>query len=59
MENKEEMKIIEKEKEKNRNLLELGKKFNEVESDFEIVCQSQKDILNSFCNYEIIFDKKK
>ncbi len=29
-----------------------------MKSDFEIVCQSQKDILNSFNNYEIIFDEK-
>ena len=33
-------------------------KFNKVKSDFEMVCQSQKDILNSFNNYEIIFDEK-
>ena len=33
----EEMKIIEKEKEKNRELLELGKKYNEVEKAYQLV----------------------
>ena len=33
-------------------------KFNKDKRDFEMVSQSQKDILNSFYNYEIIFDKK-
>lgn len=36
----DEMKIIEKEKEKNRNLLELGKKYNEVEKAYQLVIQN-------------------
>ena len=36
----DEIKIIEKEKEKNRNLLELGKKYNEVEKAYQLVIQN-------------------
>ena len=41
----EETKIIEKEKEKNRELLELGKKYNEVEKSYQLVLQNISSIV--------------
>ena len=43
----EEMKIIEKEKEKNRDLLELGKKYNEVEKAYQLVFQNISAIIEN------------
>ena len=43
----EEAKIIEKEKEKNRNLLELGKKYNEVEKSYQLVQQNIASIIET------------
>ena len=43
----EEMKIIEKEKEKNRELLELGKKYNEVEKAYQLVFQNIATIVEN------------
>ena len=43
----EEMKIIEKEKEKNRDLLELGKKYNEVEKVYQLVFQNISAIIEN------------
>ena len=36
----EEMEIIEKEKKKNKNLIELGRKYNEVEEAYQLVIQN-------------------
>ena len=41
----DEMKIIEIEKEKNRKLLELGKKYNEVEKAYQLVLQNITSIV--------------
>ena len=41
------MKIIEKEKEKNRDLLELGKKYNEVEKAYQLVFQNISAIIEN------------
>ena len=43
----DEMKIIEKEKEKNRNLLELGKKYNEVEKAYQLVIQNITNLVET------------
>ena len=43
----DEIKIIEKEKEKNRKLLELGKKFNEVEKAYQLVLQNITSIIQT------------
>ena len=43
----EEKKIIEKEKEKNRDLLELGKKYNEVEKAYQLVFQNISAIIEN------------
>ena len=43
----EEMKIIEKEKEKNKDLLELGKKYNEVEKAYQLVFQNISAIVEN------------
>ena len=43
----DEMKIIEKEKEKNRNLLELGKKYNDVEKAYQLVLQNIASIIET------------
>ena len=43
----EETKIIEKEKEKNRELLELGKKYNEVEKSYQLVLQNISSIVET------------
>ena len=43
----DEMKIIEKEREKNRNLLELGKKYNEVEKEYQLVIQNITNLVET------------
>ena len=43
----EEMKIIEKEREKNKDLLELGKKYNEVEKAYQLVLQNISAIVEN------------
>jgi hypothetical protein len=43
----EEMEIIEKEKEKNRNLLELGKKYNDVEKAYQLVLQNLNSMIEN------------
>ena len=43
----EEMKIIEKEREKNKDLLELGKKYNEVEKAYQLVFQNISAIVEN------------
>ena len=43
----EETKIIEKEKEKNRELLELGKKYNELEKSYQLVLQNISSIVET------------
>ena len=43
----DEMKIIEKEKEKNKNLLELGKKYNEVEKAYQLVIQNITNLVET------------
>lgn len=43
----DEIKIIEKEKEKNRNLLEFGKKYNEVEKAYQLVIQNITNLVET------------
>jgi hypothetical protein len=43
----EEMEIIEKEKEKNRNLLQLGKKYNDVEKAYQLVLQNLNSMIEN------------
>ena len=43
----EETKIIEKEKEKKRELLELGKKYNEVEKSYQLALQNISSIVET------------
>ena len=57
--NKKKRKILQKKRTRNsKKNNKTYEKLNKVKSDFEMVSQSQKDILNNFYNYENIFDKK-
>ena len=45
--NPEEMNIIEKEKERNKNLLELGKKYNEVDQAYQLVIHNLSSMIEN------------
>ena len=54
----EDVEIIQKEKEKNKNLLQLGKKYNEIDEAYNLVIHNISSMIDSAKQNDMIKDKK-
>ena len=54
----EDAEIIETEKEKNKNLLQLGKKYNEIDEAYNLVIQNISSMIDSAKQHDMLKDKK-
>ena len=54
----EDTEIIEKEKEKNKNLLQLGKKYNEIDEAYNLVIQNISSMIDSAKQNDMLKDKQ-
>ncbi len=54
----EDVEIIQKEKEKNKNLLQLGKKYNEIDEAYNLVIHNISSMIDSAKQNDLIKDKK-